>query len=229
MSNQDFDNLLDHLCIPIPIFVTPFPIVSFLGSECQSLASLIHRNSPASFQLLHNLNPTLPVSDLRNLLCMLVKHNLIAVKEQDLTPYYTFEARECLLRLSLPRYITRIRDKMGAMYATAIESVVIHGSLTKRELVQIMGGHGEKEVEELLSANYLTGVVSYSQSGEASEFPVRVNLLKCLEDERRESLIDFAEAKLRDNSPLDFKLLQLMINKHPHLRQLVDPKDDIVA
>jgi hypothetical protein len=48
----------------------------------------------------------------RNTLAMLIKHNLVKAQqgEYDLVTYYSMDSRECLLRLSIPRYFVKIRS-----------------------------------------------------------------------------------------------------------------------
>lgn len=46
----------------------------------------------------------------RNTLALLIKHNLVKAwqSEYDQITYYTFDQEECLLRLSMPRYLVRV-------------------------------------------------------------------------------------------------------------------------
>lgn len=70
----------------------------------------------------------------------MIKHNVVKAwqSEHDLITYYQLDEKECILRLSLPRYIVSIRERMGTIHMQILETLVLHGSLLKNEIVQIL-------------------------------------------------------------------------------------------
>lgn len=75
----------------------------------------------------------------RNTLGILIKHNLVKAwqGELDMITYYEIEERECILRLSIPRYLVEIREQYSPMHQEIMENIVIHGSLMKSEILQL--------------------------------------------------------------------------------------------
>lgn len=101
----------------------------------------------------------------RNSLAILMKHNLVKAwqAQLDLVTFYNLDEKECLLRLSLPRYLVSLKKSHSTLHQSIIESVVIYGSLLKSEVVSLVSNeHHHKEnieraFDELIQTNYLIG------------------------------------------------------------------------
>ena len=83
-----------------------------------------------------------------NVITVLIKHNLLNVELNTFknVHYYTFNQRECLLRLSFPRYLTLLAAQNNQKQANSggikdivrlavVREVFLAGSLLKSELV----------------------------------------------------------------------------------------------
>ncbi len=71
-----------------------------------------------------------------NCLAHLIKHNLARAWESefDQVTYYDFDNKECLLRLSIPRYLIKISKEYSLLHMKILEDIFINGSLMKSEI-----------------------------------------------------------------------------------------------
>ena len=65
------------------------------------------------------------------------------------------------------------------------------------------------------------------------DFPIRVNMIKFLTEERRQVIIDFAKAKLHaSQQDLDNRIFAFLVNREENISQYVvaktDPKEKIL-
>ncbi len=148
--------------------------MSPLGSETQLIASQLLRNGSLSGKDLAAkvllARPDLSESQAANLskdcLCILFKHNLVRAwqSEMDLITYYKIDEKECLMRLSIPRYLMKIKLQYGAVHQQIMEVIYIHGSLNRNEIGQLVEkGNVIQALEELIQDNYVTGAYSFSE------------------------------------------------------------------
>jgi len=213
--------------------------VASLGSECQLTGRILLHNASVSFkELMDKLSAHLYPEEknlsgeqvkraaelARNTLGMLVKHNLVRSwqGEYDLVTHYSLDSTECILRLSLPRYLVKVGSEMSPVHLSILEALVVHGSLLKSEVIALLTSTEsikrpalEKALDELIQSNFVTGAQVSSPAlsedkpvkkrlakeeeklgRESEEFPVRVNLLKLLGEERRKCVVDFAREKV---------------------------------
>jgi len=116
----------------------------------------------------------------RNTLAILMKHNLVRTSQEEYeqSTLYSLDAKECILRLSLPRYLIKVQNEMSHVHASIIEALFIHGSLLKSEVVTLLLSNEslkraavEKALEDLIQLNFVTGAHSYQQltSGETKK------------------------------------------------------------
>lgn len=66
-----------------------------------------------------------------------MKHNLVTTHyaEFEHIQYYSFDEKECLLRLSYPRYLIQFKQQGKELFEIIMQEVLIHGSLLKSEIV----------------------------------------------------------------------------------------------
>ncbi len=101
--------------------------MSNLGSECKLIGGILLRNGSLSLKDLvqnviniareNSINDEIIINEeyiktmCRNTLVILIKNNLVKAwqSELDLITYFTLDELECLLRLSLPRYILKVK------------------------------------------------------------------------------------------------------------------------
>eukprot|EP00347_Sterkiella_histriomuscorum_P013778 403363401 len=177
MSVQDYHNLIEIICKYRLIFISF--IVSYLGSEVQFIGNLVQRNQPINFMDLLELaqnnikdNQSFANVDLRNILAVMIKHNILlaSLSEFDKITYYSIDEKECILRLSMPKYLTQIRQMHGNLHALIMEEIFINGSLNKSEIIPlILENHQLKiteqeilrSIEELTLKNLIVGAKSY--------------------------------------------------------------------
>ena len=124
------------------------------------------RSGSLSFKDLTAKLPELTPLDCSNGLAILVKHNLVRawVSEFDQITYYSFEEGECLLRVSAPRYLQRLRSKHSHSHQTVAETIYMYGSLLKREVLEVLGGEEggfEAAIEDLIAEGFLVQAQSY--------------------------------------------------------------------
>ena len=76
----------------------------------------------------------------RNSIANLMKHNLVKAWQSDFdqVTYYSLDERECLLRLSMPRYLVKLRLQLAPIHQSIMETVFLHGSLLKSEIVSLL-------------------------------------------------------------------------------------------
>ena len=88
-----------------------------------------------------------------------MKHNLVKTSQEEYeqSTLYSLDAKECILRLSLPRYLQKVHNDMSPVHATIVEALFIHGSLLKSEIVSLLlsteslkRGAVEKALEDLI-------------------------------------------------------------------------------
>jgi len=103
-----------------------------------------------------------------NCVAHLIKHNLVRAWESefDQVTYYDFDHKECLLRLSIPRYLVQINKEHSPLHMKILEDIVINGSLMKSEIIN---SHLSSEalpkiqaaIDDLIQSNYIVGAQSY--------------------------------------------------------------------
>ncbi|CDW83434.1 UNKNOWN [Stylonychia lemnae] len=268
-----------------------------MGSDIQFVGGLLLRNSPINFKDLLDLvqkrsqNANFTNVDLRNILSIITKHNLLIVtqSEFDKVTYFGIDEKECLLRLSIPRYITQCRQKHGELPAQILEEIFINGSLMKSEILPIITEKSAfriteaeilRAIEELTIINLIIGAKSYNlmeqhfvgdskskggrpkkmtkkqikeeedkfnehdlamqQQAQLMEYPLRINTMRFLAEERRQSVIEMAKQKFggcsgsnsgttggyNNESELDFKVFLVMALKFQSVQQLLT-KDEL--
>ena len=66
----------------------------------------------------------------------MLKHNI--VKYDSTTELYALDADECLLRLSAPKWLSLIRDRLGETAYLVLKETFVCGSMTRAEIAQLM-------------------------------------------------------------------------------------------
>lgn len=101
----------------------------------------------------------------KNTLAILIKHNLVKAwqSELDLITYYKLDEQECLLRLSLPKYLSRISHTLTPIHSQILEAIVIYGSLLKSEIAAVLDSpiNINSAIDDLIQMNYVLGAHSY--------------------------------------------------------------------
>jgi len=93
-------------------------LLSLGGEHLKTLGSTLLRLGSLSFKDLSAKLSSMSSQDCSNGLALLIKHNLVRawVSEFDQITYYAFDTRECLLRLSIPRYLQKLRGKYSSVH-----------------------------------------------------------------------------------------------------------------
>ena len=112
---------------------------------------------------------------LKSALSVLIKNNLLRTSYNQFKSqiYYSFDTKECLLRLSMPRLLNQMKDH--PLHSLILREVFLAGSLTKNEVVksivelkrnQTPKKFTETEVrhgiDELTLQHYLIGVSAHT-------------------------------------------------------------------
>lgn len=112
---------------------------------------------------------------MKSALSVLIKNNLLRTTYNQFKSqiYYSFDTKECLLRLSMPRLLTQMKDH--PLHSIILREVFLAGSLTKNEIVksvvelkrnQTAKKFTETEVrhgiDELTLQHYLIGVSAHT-------------------------------------------------------------------
>lgn len=114
------------------------------GSEIQLVGGLLLRNGSTSFKdLIKKYSAKTGLAEEQaavmctNCVAHLIKHNLVRAWESefDQVTYYDFDHKECILRLSIPRYLVQINKEHSALHMKILEDIVINGSLMKSEII----------------------------------------------------------------------------------------------
>lgn len=58
--------------------------------------------------------------------------------EEKFEQYYSFNEKECLLRLSLPRYVSLIRSNYSDLHAMIIQEVACNGSISSPNITEMI-------------------------------------------------------------------------------------------
>ena len=115
-----------------------------LGAEIQQVGGLLLRNGSTSIKELVKkfVSKTGQAEDVATHLCKnavahLIKHNLVRAWESefDQVTHYDFDHKECLLRLSMPRYLVKIGNQYSTLHQRILEDIYVNGSLLKSEIV----------------------------------------------------------------------------------------------
>lgn len=180
MSNLDRLQLCEHV------------ISSQLGSfVLEPVGRMLLRCGAKSYnellRMLEEQHPTTkePQNLLRNVLTILIKHNLLSTSFSsfDTHTVYSFSHSECLLRLSMPRYL---HATQGALRQAVLREVFMAGSLTKEEAVMSVGRRVKgvssqevnNEINDLTLHHYLVGVSAHSLPSASEENKTRKRDLK---------------------------------------------------
>ena len=148
---------------------------------CQSksvlwLADFLQKNGSMSldfiqeeFKSMKKSDTSIQDSDLTNSLAVLIKHDLVnAFGHQNMEYKYKFDSDKCLLRLSLPRFLSQLhqlydsKDTQQVILET-IKVVLQHGSIIKIELIktlrakQFLDSLINKAIDQLIEQTYLIG------------------------------------------------------------------------
>ena len=85
------------------------------------------------------------MQELQNVLTVLTKHNLLSnhLDRFSNTLYYEFRHTECLLRLSMPRYLSAIgkeakNEASSLLKFVILKEIFLAGSLSKGEIAEIL-------------------------------------------------------------------------------------------
>ena len=204
------------------------------------------RSGSLSFKDLAGKLPEMSQQECSNTLAILIKHNLARawVSEFDQITYYTFDERECVLRLSAPRYFVKLRGKYSPTHQAVAETIFLYGSLLRSEVAELVTDErAQGAIEDLIQDNYLVSAQSYFEGAEKPaqtlnkrqqkeedkkgmkdkkevdhDFPIRVNMIKFLAEERRQVIIDFAKAKLHaSQQDLDNRIFAFIVNREENI------------
>lgn len=104
------------------------------------MGSTLLRSGSLSFKDLAAKLQEMSQQECSNALAILIKHNLARawVSEFDQITYYKFDERECILRLSAPRYFVKLRGKYSQTHQVVAESIFLYGSLLRSEVVELI-------------------------------------------------------------------------------------------
>jgi hypothetical protein len=104
------------------------------------VGSTLLRSGSLSFKDLAAKLPEMSQQEYSNAVAILIKHSLARawVSEFDQITYYSFDERECVLRLSAPRYFVKLRGKYSQTHQAVAESIFLYGSLLRSEVVELV-------------------------------------------------------------------------------------------
>ena len=106
-----------------------------LGSEFKPILKLLSGNRSFTLRGLLQAS-TEKTSHVVDQLTCLLKHNV--VRFDSTTELYALDADECLLRLSAPKWLSQIRDRLGETAYLILKETFVCGSMTRAEIAQLM-------------------------------------------------------------------------------------------
>lgn len=103
-----------------------------------------------------------------------------------------------------------IEELIQQNYLVGAQSyLTLSTSMVEKKLVN---GNKKRKVKEEAKRE-----VAAVQQQSDDEFPIRINFVKLLSEERRRCVLDFSQSKLEGGSEIDFKLLQFLIKRQANI------------